>query len=78
MPIRSREARAERLVFEETLKARLAKLEANYTRLDEGLSQIETEMTIEGAIEEPTSEAAASPVERPSKKPRRYRPRKPR
>jgi hypothetical protein len=78
MPLRTREARAERLSYEEALKARLARLESHYERLDEGLSRIEAEMAIEGKLVETPDAAAPAPIEPRQERPRRYRPRKPR
>jgi hypothetical protein len=71
----SLEARAERIAHEQVLNARLARLQAQYERLEQGLNELETEMAIEGSVEE------LSPVEATAKRTKSrgpYRPRKPR
>ena len=84
MPLRTREARAERLVFEETLKARLVRLEAHYARLDEGLTRIESELaldrSVDGSLEAMPIEPTAATEETRAKRSDRQgrRPRKPR
>ena len=75
MPPKSREALAERIAHEELLKARLARLEGQYDRLEEGLILLETEMAIEGAVSADAIELESAKAKKPR---RRYAPRKPR
>lgn len=69
---RSRQERDERIAHEKTVLARLARLQDHYEKLEQGLSVIEQELGVDSAS--PLAETTA----RETKRPKRYRPRKPR